>query len=59
MGVLKDLVKTHRAISKAQNKLTPDAEGRPFNLLQMIIRYVLLFLYTLNLHATCFLLYKL
>ena len=43
MGVLKDLVKTHRAISKAQNKLAQDTEGRPFNLLQMIIRYVLLF----------------
>ena len=39
MGVLKDLVKSNKAISKAQNKAVPDAEGRSFNLLQMIIRY--------------------
>ena len=39
MEVLKDLVKTNKAISKAQNKAAPDAEGKPFNLLQMIIRY--------------------
>lgn len=38
MGVLKDLVKSNKAISKAQNKAVPDAEGRSFNLLQMIIR---------------------
>ena len=40
MEVLKDLVKTNKAITKAHNKsFQLDADGKPFNLLQMIIRY--------------------
>jgi len=39
MEVLKDMVKKNKAISKAQNKAVPEVEGKPFNLLQMIIRY--------------------
>lgn len=39
MEVLKDLVKTNKANSKAHSKGGQDAKGKPFNLLQMIIRY--------------------
>ena len=39
MEVLKDLVKTSKAINKAHNKLVQqDADGKSFNVLQMIIR---------------------
>lgn len=38
MEVLKDMVKKNKAVSKAQNKAVPEVEGKPFNLLQMIIR---------------------
>ncbi|KAL3158317.1 hypothetical protein ABBQ38_010561 [Trebouxia sp. C0009 RCD-2024] len=38
MEVLKDLVKTNKANSKAHSKGGQDAKGKPFNLLQMIIR---------------------
>ena len=42
MEVLKDLVKTNKAITKAHNKsLQSDIDGKPFNLLQMIIRCAL------------------
>lgn len=40
MEILKDLVKTNKAITKAHNKsLQQDADDKPFNLLQMVIRY--------------------
>ena len=39
MEVLKGLVKNSKAINKAQNKAVQEADGKPFNLLQMIIRY--------------------
>jgi len=38
MEVLKDLVKTNKAINKAQSKAVDKADGKPFNLLQMVIR---------------------
>lgn len=39
MEVLKDLVKTNKAINKAHSKNgQQDPDGKPFNLLQMIIR---------------------
>lgn len=38
MEVLKGLVKNSKAINKAQNKAVQEADGKPFNLLQMIIR---------------------
>lgn len=39
MEILKDLVKTNKAITKAHNKsLQQDADDKPFNLLQMVIR---------------------
>ena len=42
MEVLKDLVKTNKAVNKAHSKTgQQSADDKPFNLLQMIIRYAL------------------
>lgn len=55
MEVLKDLVKTNKAITKAHNKsLQQDADGRPFNLLQMIIRYAVQPSGVIQHHHLCF-----
>lgn len=55
MEVLKDLVKTNKAITKAHNKSLPqDADGKPFNLLQMIIRCALQPCGVMQYHRLCF-----
>lgn len=56
MEVLKDLVKTNKAITKAHNKsLQSDADGKPFNLLQMIIRCALQLSFVMQTHhRLCF-----